>query len=227
MEIVGEAGSISDACQLANALRPDAMFLDVELGDGHGFDILRQINLKPAVVFVTGHSGYAPQAFDVAALDYLLKPIDETRLSIALERIRRFHALEYLDNAAHLERPQRIRIRLPGRSAFVSADNIALLKADGDFTRILMADGHSHFVCRLLRSFEEELRTPSFVRVSRSLLFNLNHIESLTAHHGGRSIVSFGNKLHPVALGRAPTRRLLHHLPFTPAEIGVKRKATL
>ncbi|OQM74199.1 LytR/AlgR family response regulator transcription factor [Manganibacter manganicus] len=211
-EIVGEAASIADACQLANTLKPDAIFLDVELGDGHGFDLLDQIYPGSAIVFVTGHSGYAPQAFDVAALDYLLKPVDEDRLSVALERIRRFREQASRDRSTHPDQPQRIHIRLPGRSAIVSADKIALLMAEGDFTRMLMADGHNHFVCRLLRSFEAELAGPPFVRVSRSLLFNLDHVENVAAHDGGRSVVSFGEKLEPVVLGRMPTRRLLRHL---------------
>ncbi|MBC2886282.1 response regulator transcription factor [Ochrobactrum sp. CM-21-5] len=222
--IVGEAGSLADACQLANALKPDAIFLDVELGDGHGFDLLDQLDLKPAIVFVTGHSAYAPQAFDVAALDYLLKPVDEDRISVTLERIRRFQEQAGRDCSAHPDQPKRVHIRLPGRSATVPVDKIALLMAVGDFTRILMADGHNHFVCRLLRGFEAELAEPPFVRVSRSLLFNLDHVENVAAHDGGRSVVSFGSKLEPVVLGRMPTRRLLGHLPLASTETRFKRK---
>jgi two-component system LytT family response regulator len=226
-EIVGEADSIADACQLANALKPDAIFLDVELGDGHGFDLLDQIHPGSAIVFVTGHSGYAPQAFDVAALDYLLKPVDEDRLSVALERIRWFREQASRDRSTHPDQPQRIHIRLPGRSAIVPADKIALLMADGDFTRMLMADGHNHFVCRLLRSFEAELAGLPFVRVSRSLLFNLDRVENVAAHDGGRSVVSFGDKLEPVVLGRMPTRRLLRHLLPRTDRNAPKRKARL
>jgi two-component system LytT family response regulator len=211
-EVVGEADSIASARQLADALKPDAIFLDVELGDGRGFDLLSQLDPRPAIVFVTGHSGYAPEAFDVAALDYLLKPVDEDRLSVTLDRLRRHQKQAGTEDAALSNHPQRLHIRLPGRSAMVSVDKIALLMAEGDFTRIMMADGHNHFVCRLLRSFETELAEPPFVRVSRSLLFNLDHVENISAHDGGRSIVSFGERLEPIRLGRTPTRRLLRHL---------------
>ncbi|MFU0507152.1 LytR/AlgR family response regulator transcription factor [Pseudaminobacter sp. NGMCC 1.201702] len=215
IEVVGEADSIASARQLADALKPDAIFLDIELGDGRGFDLLSQLDPRPAIVFVTGHSGYAPEAFDVAALDYLLKPVDEDRLSVTLDRLRRHQKQVGTEDAARSNHPQRRHIRLPGRSAIVPVDKIALLMAEGDFTRIMMADGHNHFfVCRLLRSFETELPEPPFVRVSRSLLFNLDHVQNISAHEGGRSVVSFGERLEPIRLGRTPTRRLLRHLPF-------------
>lgn len=73
VEVVGEAGSLDQAHQLTHALRPDAIFLDIDLGDDDGFGLIKRLDQVPAIVFVTGHGTYAPQAFDVAALDFLLK----------------------------------------------------------------------------------------------------------------------------------------------------------
>ncbi|MGH7004027.1 MAG: LytR/AlgR family response regulator transcription factor, partial [Alphaproteobacteria bacterium] len=88
VDIVGEASSLDEAQELAQVLRPDALFLDIDLGGDDGFALIDRLDPVPAIVFVTAHSTYAPQAFDVAAVDFLLKPVDEQRLALTLERLR-------------------------------------------------------------------------------------------------------------------------------------------
>lgn len=210
VEVVAEAGSIAQARERVEALRPDGLFLDVELGDGHGFDLLERLKPAPAIVFVTGHSSYGPQAFEVAALDYLLKPVDEKRLAVTLERLRHFRPTEGGDVGAAA--PERLHLRTAGQFILVPLMRVVSLAAEGDFTRILMVDGQEHFVCRLLGSFETELPAPPFLRVSRSLIISLDRIEGIRAAGGGRSVVSFGTGVEPVVLGRLPSRRLMRYL---------------
>ena len=207
VEVVGEAGMVADARSMIDQLRPDAIFLDIELKDGHGFDLINNMQYPPAVVFVTAHSNYAPKAFDVSAVDYLLKPVTEERLFRSLERLRRIK-----DSASsNVRSNSRLFLKMPKRSLALPEDDVALLLAEGDFTRIFTKDGQDYFVCRLLGSFEQELTDPSFIRISRSIILNSQQVESVVAGDG-KTVVSFKGQLAPIEVGRIPARRLLKQL---------------
>jgi two-component system LytT family response regulator len=217
VEIVGEAGSLDEAYELTHALRPDAIFLDVNLGGDDGFGLIERLDPVPAIVFVTAHSTYAPQAFDVAALDFLLKPVDQQRLALALERLRQYQrsleqaGAQILDNETDpvaVQTKRRIHIKMAGQSIIVPTDGIAMLTAEADFTRIMMVDGRNHLVCRLLGQLDAELPKPPFFRISRSLVINRDRIEHVRSHDGGRTLVSLGPSIAPIMLGRASSRRL-------------------
>lgn len=224
VDIVGEAGSLAEALDLTLALRPDAIFLDINLGGDDGFGLIERLDLVPAIVFVTAHSTYAPQAFDVAALDFLVKPVDWQRLALTLERLRHHkHSLEHaapqiLDNDVAVQANRRILIRMTGQSIVVPTDRIGMLAAEADFTRIIMADGRNHLVCRLLGQFYAELPKPPFFRISRSLVINLDRLEHVRSHDGGRTLVSLGSGIAPIMLGRAGSRRLRHYL-YAPTHV--------
>lgn len=208
VEVVGEAGLLSQAFPLIEQLQPDAIFLDVELKDGRGFDLIEGMEFPPPVVFVTAHSNYATRAFDISAVDYLLKPVVEERLAKSLDRLRRLKeraSAEVLDN-------QRLLLKMPRRSVALPKDEIALLSAEGDFTRIFTTDGQNYFLCRLLGSFEKEVSDPPFIRISRSLIINVRHIERIDTTTDGKSCVYFNGRVEPIELGRIPARRLLQRL---------------
>jgi two-component system LytT family response regulator len=223
VEVVAEAGSLSEARALASAGPIDAIFLDVELSDGRGFDLVAELRQKPAIVFVTAHDFYAVNAFDVAALDFLLKPIVPERLGLSIERLRA-HRKQALRLAPALETGQdevefdstprpggerpRIHLRIDGRSVIAPLDSIAMLTAEADFTRLFLDDARNYLICRLLHQFEAQLPTPPFVRVSRSLIVNLGQVERVEWQEGGRCSVSLGKDLEPVMLGRIAARRL-------------------
>jgi two-component system LytT family response regulator len=217
VEIVGEAGSLDEAHELTRALRPDAIFLDVNLGGDDGFGLIERLDPVPAIVFVTAHSIYAPQAFDVAAVDFLLKPVDQQRLALALGRLRQYQrsleraGAQILDNETDpvaVQTKRRIHIKMAGQSIIVPTDGIAMLTAEADFTRIMMADGRNHLVCRLLGQFDAELPKPPFFRLNRSLVINRDRIEHVRSHDGGRTLLSLGPSIAPIMLGRASSRRL-------------------
>ncbi len=212
---VGEAGSLEEAEELTHALRPDAIFLDIDLGSDHGFGLIERLDPVPAIVFVTAHSTYAPQAFDVAALDFLLKPVEQQRLTLTLDRLRHYQrslaGVKIPDNEAAsvaMQAKRRLHIKMGGQSIVVPTDGIAMLGAEADFTRIVMADGRNYLVCKPLGQFDAELPTPPFFRISRSLVINVDRIERVRSHDGGRAFVSLGSSLAPIMLGRAASRRL-------------------
>jgi two-component system, LytTR family, response regulator len=229
VEVVGEATTLNEAGEMTYALTPDAIFLDVELGSERGFDLIGRLDPVPAIVFVTAHSRYAPQAFDVAALDFLQKPVSQQRVALTLERLRhrqltlanadarRSDGVAAQPNAKQAER--RIHVRTARQLVVIPTDMIVILSAEADFTRIITADGRDHLVCRLLGQFEADLSTPPFFRISRSLVINQDRVERVGSRGGGRSLVSFGQPVKPIVLGRAATKRLRQVLTASPRTV--------
>jgi two-component system, LytTR family, response regulator len=229
VEVVAEAGTVAEAREQAGRLQPDAIFLDVELTDGRGFDLLAQLSPLPAIVFVTAHDLYAVRAFDVSALDFLLKPVDPQRLAVTIDRLRRHRrdpapASEAArqDDAELDGDPQpgggqqRIHLRIDGRSVIAPLGTVAMLAAEADFTRVFLKGARDYLVCRLLRHFEAQLPTPPFVRISRSLIVNLDQLERVDWQDAGRCSVSLGGGIGPIALGRIAARRLRQCLEGEP-----------
>ncbi|WP_238119200.1 MULTISPECIES: LytR/AlgR family response regulator transcription factor [unclassified Xanthobacter] len=199
--VAGEAASLAEARAALAAIRPDVVFLDVELGDGKGFEALRALAPAPEVVFVTAYSRYAVEAFDVAATDFLMKPVEPERLALALQRLR-------LRRSPTADREDKLRLTLPGRQVLVPHARILALAAEGDFTRIHVSEDKDLLVCRLLGQFESELPDPPFRRLSRSVIVNLAQVRRVENADGGRVQVILGAETRPLALGRAAARRL-------------------
>ena len=143
VEVLGEAEDVASAVALLKTVVPDAVFLDVEMPGGQGFDLLRALPAKTKVVFVTAHSQHGPRAFEVEALDYLLKPVRPERLAHTLERLRRTVAVNrVLEDAPSAETRLSVRdqlwLRISGKVVMVPVEKICALEAEGDFTRFLL-----------------------------------------------------------------------------------------
>ncbi len=209
LNVVAEAGSLAEAVSSLSAAQPDIVFLDVELGDGKGFEMLGGPEAQPEVVFVTAYSRYAVRAFDVAAADFLVKPVDPVRLALTLQRLRqRRTAAAHAPPAAVAAEKRKLLLNLPGTRLLVPLKSLLSLEAEGDFTRIVTADGSEHMICRLLGQFECELPTPPFCRLSRSIIVNLEQVQRVEWTGGGRAEIRLGRSQRTVALGRAAARRL-------------------
>lgn len=203
--VVAEADSLARAVQVVSATRPDIIFLDVELGDGKGFEMLAHAEGSPDVVFVTAFGRYAVDAFDVAAADFLVKPVDPDRLAVAVQRLRARRT-----GARHSPpAPEpRLFINMPGQQLMVPHTRVLSLVAEGDFTRIAVIEERDRMVCRLLGQFEAELPTPPFRRLSRSLIVNLTQLRQVEWIEGGRARIILGPEARAFHLGRAAARRL-------------------
>ena len=212
--IVAEAGSIAQARSAIAAAQPDLLFLDIALADGEGFDLVDALPKQAFVVFVTAHPQHALRAFDVAAIDYLLKPVAERRLAGTLKRLRDLRrrstdqAVETTQLPASPRPDARLTVTVDGRTHLFEPAAIAALRAEGDYTRLQLADGRSLLVGRLLGAFETALHGPPFVRLSRSLLINCDHIAQVTWIAGGRCRLALVEGAVHYDLGRAATKRL-------------------
>ena len=185
VHIIGEAANVPAALQLIHQHNPQLVFLDIEMPGYSGLQLLELVE-KPKfqVIFTTAYSEYALQAFEVSAVDYLLKPLRIEKLvqsvKKALQQIAGHSTperLEALQRNMRFERLQQLVLPLSDGYLFIAPDDIELLEAEGSYTRIYKADGTVVLVTRLLREFEKHLdKATGFFRCHRSFLLNLNYV---------------------------------------------------
>lgn len=188
---VGECKNGKEALHSIRAYQPDLVFLDIEMPDLNGFDVLKQEDLGPLpfIIFVTAYNQYALKAFDVKAVDYLLKPYDDDRFEQAL-----FHAREQIQTREHAELHQKmvrmlqqheekqatglefLEIKEKGRPLKINVLDIQYFEADGNYL-IAHTRSRRHLIRQTLQSVADALTTGQFLRIHRSLLVNANAIE--------------------------------------------------
>ena len=181
LELVGECGSGAAAIEAIRAQRPDLLFLDVQMPEVDGFDVLEQLgaDAPPAVVFVTAYDQHALRAFDAGALDYLLKPFTDERFALALAR-----AKERAARAAPAAPPDRVVVK-SGRQLHV----LPLVDIDwiesADYCVDLHVGTRTHSLRRSMAAVESELEPAGFCRIHRTAIVNLARVRSLSAGEDG------------------------------------------
>lgn len=212
--VVGEAADFGEALPLLTREQPDAVFLDIDLGDrrGDGFDLVAALEQPPHVVFVTAHADRAVDAFAADAVNYLLKPVAPKQLRQTVERLERRIAAARLA-VATTDGP--MTLRTPGRTVVAPPDDLAALRADGDFTHVLLAGQAPLMILRTLRQFEAELSSPPFLRLDRSLIVNLGRLRAINAAAGGPARIVLDGLREPLDIGRTAATRLRKALAAT------------
>jgi len=182
VEIVGEAGDAETARGLVRRLLPDLVLLDIQMPGADGFELLESIapEDRPDVVFVTAHEKHAVRAFNIRAVDYLLKPFDSGRLHAALERAREVGSQRAGDAARGEEDGylSRFVIRSVGRILLVEAEEVDWLEAAANYVRIHHR-GESHLLRETMGSLESMLDPARFARIHRSTIVNLDRVKEL------------------------------------------------
>ncbi len=195
VELVGEARDGQAAQNLINKLQPDLVFLDIQLPLLSGFEVLRSIHHRPAVIFTTAHNEYAVSAFEWGAFDYLLKPFDKERVSLALSRFQERSGLkdsgvaiaERLDTTESHGLLRRFFVKQRGLAVPIDAEAIIAILAEGDYCRVHLAD-ESHLVHLPLRDFESRLAPDLFRRIHRSALINTRKIKRMETSGRGAQV---------------------------------------
>src|SRR5690606_37844501 len=199
--VVDEAGGVTTAIECINLHQPDVVFLDIELTRGNSFDVLASLNCKPCVVFVTAHAPYATRAFDVDAVDYLLKPVDIERLRTTIQRLY-----------ARLNRPWTdtpfLTIRNQGQSRIIRVQSLAALVAQRDYVQLHAEGGETVLMHVTLKGLLPQLATLPFAQVSRSIVVNLEQVGKVVAEGNLSARVDFLNGAQPLELGRTAFVRL-------------------
>jgi two-component system, LytTR family, response regulator len=187
IEIVAECGNGFDAVKAIGELKPDLLFLDIQMPKLDGFEVLELIDSGPAVVFVTAYDQYAMKAFDAAAVDYLLKPFDLTRFRAALAKVRlrtgeKATAIPAtaLKNAAQPpgQKAERVVVRDGPRVHIIAVAQLDYAEAQDDYVALYSA-GKSYLKQQTISSLEESLDKTRFVRVHRSYLVNLERVSKI------------------------------------------------
>lgn len=198
--IVGEAESIKSGIEELMRRSPDLVFLDINMGDGTGFDLLNQlpvINFR--VIFVTAHESYAIQAFKYSALDYILKPIDPIELMSAVEKASEVLSGDKLPQQLnafldHYHKKQdanrKIVLKTADKISLVALDEIIRCESDKNYTIFYLSAGQRIVVSRTLKDYDELLSEQGFLRIHQSHLINLKHLTGFEKKDGGYVIMS-------------------------------------
>ncbi len=178
ISIIGEAENLADTVNLIQLQKPEVVFLDIQLSNENGFELLEKVEKDFKLIFVTAFDEFAIRAFEINALDYLLKPVNPERLAKTLERL-----LETVEKSEtpfrKLEYEDRLFIEIGERSKFLKISSIKCISADGDYTRVFTDDGKKHLVTKPLKEWEDRLPEKYFVRIHRSTIVNLEFIEKV------------------------------------------------
>jgi two-component system LytT family response regulator len=217
LQVVGEAANAIEGRAAIEELAPDLVFLDIQMPGGSGFDLLASLDDPPAVVFTTAFDQYALRAFEVSALDYLLKPIEPARLAHAVNKVLRQPGSPKDGNKdGAKDRPQapdgKVFIKDGERCWFVALEQIVLFESEGNYTRVYF-DRHRPLLLRSLNQLEARLDPERFLRVSRRQIVNLDFVVGIAPSAAGSMVLTLKDDLKvPMSRRRAAQFRQLNGL---------------
>ena len=191
IKIIATANSVDEAINEIVEHKPELAFLDVEMPNKDGFDLLhgiRDYKTKPTIIFVTAYNEYAIEALRHAAFDYLLKPVSSADLQKAIERFKQSRQTktgnEKISLLLNYINPKKIKFNTRSGSFFIQPDEVLYVKAEGNYSEIFLTDGSSKTVCMYLIDVQEQLNAEQFKRLGRSVLINLNYLSSVDRKTG-------------------------------------------
>ena len=205
IEIIDTADNGIEAVDKINKLKPDLIFLDIQMPGMNGFEVLQNISFMPIVIFTTAFDEYALKAFETNSIDYLLKPIEEERLAKAIEKLKKFATEEnkkadFDSGIASLlnelknrqDKLTRIHIKVGDEVLFVNTSDIYFFKADNKYTTICTFDDE-YIINDTLASLEDKL-PDNFIRIHRGFIINMDHLNKLKKWFGGKYIAVMKDK---------------------------------
>ncbi len=208
IEIIGECTKGSEAVEKINKLKPDLIFLDVQMPGMTGFDVLEDIDHEPYVIFTTAYDQYAIKAFEKNAVDYLLKPLDQERFRLAVNRALKQKQLEHsnLEDLLDSLRSERkssyeshVFVQKSEKLFNLPVEEIVYLEASGDYT-IITTKADQFVSSSGIGKLDEIMNPDTFIRVHRSTIINLNFLKEIERHFNGGMVVKMQNgKNFPVS----------------------------
>lgn len=220
IELIGTADSVVSGAKLLRQKEPQVVFLDIELQDGTGFDILELVpDLNAQVIFTTASDAFAIKAFRFSAVDYLLKPIDPDDLQTAVAKLDTKEQKNTKDNLGLLldtvksgQTPQRMALHTLEKIHIVDIPEIVRCESSGNYTHFHFTNGQKLLVTRTLKEFDQMLTEHRFARVHQSHLINVNQIKEFVKLDGGYLVMRDGTRV-PVSTRKKPmVMKLLENL---------------
>ena len=191
IEVVGEAMNADEAYQMINELNPDLLFLDIQMPGKTGFQLLEMLDSVPLVVFTTAYDEFALKAFEVNALDYLLKPIQPERLSETIAKLsekERSKTVAERGPEKKLGLNDQVFVKDGERCWFVSLNNVRLFESDGNYIKVYF-DNNRPMIHKSLNALDEKLDERAFFRASRKHIVNLSWVEGIESWFNGGLMV--------------------------------------
>ncbi len=192
ISVTGRATSVQEALKQLDALKPDLVFLDIELQDGSGFEVLEKARHRSfELIFVTAFNQYAIKAFKHSAVDYLLKPVDTEELKDAVARVSRARSEKSVGNFSILldnlksESPRKLAIPTSQGFEYILVDNIVRIEAERSYCRIYLLDKRKILVSKCMNDYQQVLDERKFFRTHNSHLVNLQHVKMYVKRDGG------------------------------------------
>lgn len=204
VEIVGEAADVTEAITQFEMLRPDLIFLDVQMPRRDGFSLLPNLRPLPEIIFVTAYDCFAVKAFEVNAVDYLVKPIRPDRLGLALMRL----ASSDKRRAKPFSEEDRVFLYSDLEVKVVKANEITHIEAEGNYCRVHIADHKPVLVRRKMVEWTRLLPAKTFQRVNRSTIINVTAVREVQPQSAHHTAVTFADSSAPIRLCRLASRRL-------------------
>jgi len=202
VSIVGQAEGVSKGKELIMLKQPDLVFLDIQMADGTGFDLLEQLpKVEFRVIFVTAYDQYALKAIKYSALDYILKPIDPQQLIDAVNKFRmiesNFHVVAEQIKTLFGYKSGFEKIALPTSEGlrFVKVEDIIRCESDNNYTNFFLKTREKILVTKTLKDYEETLSDSNFIRIHQSHLINLAYVERYIKGEGGSVVMSDGSEV--------------------------------
>lgn len=178
IEVVAEAANVDEAMQLIDQHKPQLLFLDIEMPEKNGFELLEELIETPFVIFTTAYNEYAIKAFEHNALDYLLKPIDTMRLAEAITRVKKQLINKQVQQSQTLTQDEQVFIRDGDKCWFVKVGDIRLIESAGNYAKIHF-DKYQPLIHKTLNTLDERLSPQHFFRANRQQIINLSYIDKI------------------------------------------------
>ena len=186
VEVIGEAANANEGIEKIESLNPDLIFLDIQMPGKSGFDMLTQIEKAPHVIFVTAYDEYALKAFEVNALDYLMKPVEPKRLADALLKVKQKDEEELLsyNNRGLLHENDQVFVKDGERCWFVKLSDVRLFESVGNYAKVFFGN-NKPLILKSLNALEERLDDKVFFRANRKHIINLRMIDKIEPYFNG------------------------------------------
>jgi two-component system LytT family response regulator len=188
IDIIDEAVNVADAIDKLELHKPDLIFLDIQMPGKTGFDLLNEIDYLPQVIFTTAYNEYALKAFEVNALDYLLKPIDSNRLAEAIQKVKKQQSKSNLQKEVYLGEQDQVFVKDGERCWFVKLGEVRLFESAGNYSKVYF-DKNRPLILKSLNALEERLDPKMFFRANRKNIINLRCVQKIDPYLNGSLMV--------------------------------------
>lgn len=208
IEIAGEAEDVNQAAELIAGQQPDLLFLDIQMPGKSGFDLLNEVDYQGKVIFITAYDEYALRAFEINALDYLMKPISPDRFKLAIERLNDQTVTEDVPRKQDLRYDDRLFLLMGKYMVFLKISSIVYIQAEGDYTQVTTADGRKGLILKSMKEWINRLPDSHFCRIHRSYIVNLDFLDKIEKEYNYDFSVTLKNTEKTLIMSRRYARLL-------------------